>query len=218
MWEVASQCNGATSEHQVLLQIRENGDGDAWNVGASVRDGSREQKMCLRLVQTLSWREGINWGWATFGSAVDSGSVIDSYRGLCWQFPEALWTLPKVCCEEWRLFWRPIKLICLYLLFCLFFLIPFTELFRHTTYFHCQESTHDPSAVYPVVQSLSRWCATANACIASGELEFEVDPRVLASRSCNEIVVESSIRYPSYHLGTWSIQHYYRWCAHLGCQ
>jgi hypothetical protein len=25
--------------------------------------------------------------------------------------------LPTVCCEGWRLFWRPIKLICLYLLF-----------------------------------------------------------------------------------------------------
>jgi hypothetical protein len=25
-----------------------------------------------------------------------------------------------VCCEGWRLFWRPINLICLYLLFCLF--------------------------------------------------------------------------------------------------
>jgi hypothetical protein len=28
--------------------------------------------------------------------------------------------LPTVCCEGWQLFWRPIKLICLYLLFCLF--------------------------------------------------------------------------------------------------
>jgi len=25
-------------------------------------------------------------------------------------------------------------------------------------------------------------------------------------------------RYPSHYLGTWCIQHYYRWCAHLGCQ
>ena len=23
--------------------------------------------------------------------------------------------------------------------------------------------------------------------------------------------------YPSHYLGTWCIQHYYRWCAHLGC-
>jgi len=23
---------------------------------------------------------------------------------------------------------------------------------------------------------------------------------------------------PSHYLGTWCIQHYYRWCAHLGCQ
>jgi len=22
---------------------------------------------------------------------------------------------------------------------------------------------------------------------------------------------------PSHYLGTWCIQHYYRWCAHLGC-
>jgi hypothetical protein len=51
----------------------------------------------------------------------DSGSVINSWRGLCWQFPKALWTSPRVCCEGWRLFWRPIKLICLYLLFCLFY-------------------------------------------------------------------------------------------------
>ena len=25
-------------------------------------------------------------------------------------------------------------------------------------------------------------------------------------------------QYPSHYLGTWYIQHYYRWCAHLGCQ
>ena len=50
----------------------------------------------------------------------DKGSAIDSYRGLCWKFPEALWTLPKVFCEGWQLFRRPMKLICLYPLFWLF--------------------------------------------------------------------------------------------------
>ena len=25
-------------------------------------------------------------------------------------------------------------------------------------------------------------------------------------------------KYSSHYLGTWCIQHYYRWCAHLGCQ
>ena len=25
-------------------------------------------------------------------------------------------------------------------------------------------------------------------------------------------------QYSSHYLGTWYIQHYYRWCAHLGCQ
>jgi len=25
-------------------------------------------------------------------------------------------------------------------------------------------------------------------------------------------------QYPSHYLGTWCIQHYYRWYAHLGCQ
>jgi len=25
-------------------------------------------------------------------------------------------------------------------------------------------------------------------------------------------------QYPSHYLGSWCIQHYYRWCAHLGCQ
>jgi len=29
-------------------------------------------------------------------------------------------------------------------------------------------------------------------------------------------VVDS--QYPSHYLGTWCIQRYYRWCAHLGCQ
>jgi len=26
------------------------------------------------------------------------------------------------------------------------------------------------------------------------------------------------MEYPSHYLGTWCIEHYYRWCAHLGCQ
>ena len=42
-----------------------------WNVCACVREGNREQKMCLRMFQTLSRRTGNNWGWATFGSAID---------------------------------------------------------------------------------------------------------------------------------------------------
>jgi len=25
-------------------------------------------------------------------------------------------------------------------------------------------------------------------------------------------------QYPSHYLGIWCIQHYYRWCTHLGCQ
>jgi hypothetical protein len=42
--------------------------------------------------------------------------------------------LPKVCCEGWRLFWRPLKLICLYLLFCVFSGTTRRTLYRHTTY------------------------------------------------------------------------------------
>jgi len=30
--------------------------------------------------------------------------------------------------------------------------------------------------------------------------------------------MEWVIQYPSHCLGTWCIQNYYRWCAHLGCQ
>ena len=30
------------------------------------------------------------------------------------EFPEALWTLQRVCCEGWRLFWRPVKIICIF--------------------------------------------------------------------------------------------------------
>jgi hypothetical protein len=41
--------------------------------------------------------------------------------------------LPIVCCEGWRLFWRPIKLISLYLLFC-FFSGTIHRTFRHTVY------------------------------------------------------------------------------------
>jgi hypothetical protein len=52
-----------------------------------------------------------------------------------------------VCCEGWRLFWRPIKLICLYHLFC--FLVPFTELIIHTTYNFFQVSLK--AVVYLVI-------------------------------------------------------------------
>jgi hypothetical protein len=49
-----------------------------------------------------------------------------------------------VCCEGWRLFWRPIKLICLYLLFFFCFLVTFTELFRHTTEMKYHNQHNDP--------------------------------------------------------------------------
>jgi len=29
---------------------------------------------------------------------------------------------------------------------------------------------------------------------------------------------EVGSQYSSHYLATWCIQHYYRWCAHLGCQ
>ena len=50
----------------------------------------------------------------------DSRSAIDSTGGLRWLFPEAVRTLSNVYCSGWRLLWRAIKKICLYLLFCLF--------------------------------------------------------------------------------------------------
>ena len=62
VWEVVSQRNGATWKHQVLPEIGKNCNGNAWNVGAGVREGSSEQKMCLRMVETLSRREGNGWG------------------------------------------------------------------------------------------------------------------------------------------------------------
>ena len=65
-----SQCNGATHKHQVLLEIGENCNRAAWNVVESVREGGREQKMCSRMVETLSRREANDWGWVTFGSAI----------------------------------------------------------------------------------------------------------------------------------------------------
>jgi hypothetical protein len=33
-----------------------------------------------------------------------------------------------------------------------------------------------------------------------------------------KLVNEAGSQYPSHYLGTWCIQHYYCWCAHLGCQ
>ena len=69
----------------------------------------------------------------------DSGSAIDSARGICRQFQEALWKLPKVCCEGWRLFWRSMNLICLYLLFCLFS-DNIRRTFKHTLYNKCLDT------------------------------------------------------------------------------
>ena len=39
---------------------------------------------------------------------------------FCWLRPEAVRSLSNVYCSGWRLFWRAMKKICLYLLFCLF--------------------------------------------------------------------------------------------------
>ena len=38
---------------------------------ADVQEGSREQKVCLRMVQMLLQREGNDWGWSTFGLAIN---------------------------------------------------------------------------------------------------------------------------------------------------
>ena len=33
-----------------------------------------------------------------------------------------------------------------------------------------------------------------------------------------KLAKRAGTQYSSHYLGTWCIQHYYRWCAHLGCQ
>ena len=54
--------------------------------------------------------------------------------------------------------------------------------------------------------------ADANTSAASSRLNWRppADLNGLANGVCSQ--------YPSHYLGTWCIQHYYRWCAHLGCQ
>ena len=73
----------------------------------------------------VSLLEGGHQWWMFCGNechqrSCDSCSAIDSTGGLYWLFPEAVQMLSNVCCSGWRLFWRAIKKIYLYLLFCLF--------------------------------------------------------------------------------------------------
>ena len=42
------------------------------------------------------------------------------------------------------------------------------------------------------------------------------DPR--AGKCRGKLANGVGSQYPSHYLGSWCIQHYYRWCAHLGCQ
>ena len=54
--------------------------------------------------------------------------------------------------------------------------------------------------------------------------QVESSWNVMAHGDAREGEVEGKLangvgsQYPSHDLGTWCIQHYYRWCAHLGCQ
>jgi hypothetical protein len=76
----------------------------------------------------------------------------------------------RVCCEGCRLFWRPIKLICLYLLFCLFSgTIHRTFLTHHVVPAELQTAN---VAHFRRKIQLSRWLAV------------QINPRVLLCNSC----------------------------------
>jgi len=53
-----------------------------------------------------------------------------------------------------------------------------------------------------------------------GRLDLKCDdpPRRTGREVKGKLANAVGSQYPSHYLGTWCIQHYYRWFAHLGCQ
>jgi len=88
---------------------------------------------------------------------------------------------------------------------------------------------HISNAVYSVPSHFKRslQCAitfqlasTSTLAVAEGRLRLKCD----GTRWCTGGEVKGKLanavrsQYSSHYLGTWCIQHYYRWCAQLGCQ
>lgn len=85
----------------------------------------------LQKIQGQDWRA--SWKAQVFQECVTAVLQSIPKKDLRWQFPEALWTLQKACCEGWRLFWRPIKEICFRVYHSPNFF------FRHTSYIVLQQ-------------------------------------------------------------------------------
>ena len=50
------------------------------------------------------------------------------------------------------------------------------------------------------------------------QLNFDGTPWRTRAEVKGKLANAVGSQYPSHYLATWCIQHYYRWCAHLGCQ
>ena len=64
------------------------------------------------------------------------------------------------------------------------------------------------------------WEFVVTLCTLYGRVRLKCDGTWwrTAGEAKGKLVNGVGSQYPSHYLGTWCIQHYYRWCAHLGCQ
>jgi hypothetical protein len=62
--------------------------------------------------------------------------------------------------------------------------------------------------------------AQFNSWLTSGRVQLKCDGRWWRTRGGVKGKLTNGVgsQYPSHYLGTWCSQHYYNWCAHLGCQ
>ena len=80
------------------------------------------------------------------------------------------------------------------------------------------KTRHEPWKVVPTVELVNRWIRLFLALIGRVHLKCDGTRWRTGEEVKEKLANEVGSQYPSHYLGTWCIQHYYRWCAHLGCQ
>jgi hypothetical protein len=89
----------------------------------------------------------------------------------------------------------------------------------HTTSQHWVPSITTADAHTAAASSRLNWRPPANL---NGLVRFAKRRNLFSARVPSyfkrSLLNLTSSQYSSNYLGTWCIQHYYRWCAHLGCQ
>jgi len=94
----------------------------------------------------------------------------------------------------------------------------------HVMFFGLRSPRRERVLTIPALRPWDVKWNTTCSCKSCSHVDCRLQLKFDGTRWCTGGEVKGKLangvgsQYPSHYFGTWCIRHYYRWCAHLGCQ